>query len=69
MSTARLTNRERQVLGLIADGLGTREIAGRLGIAPDTARKHRDNAVSKVGKGSQAAAAAALARERSTAPA
>ena len=68
-STDRLTARERQGLGLVADGMGTREIAGRLGISPETARKHRDNAVARVGKGSQAAAVADLVRERPTATA
>jgi len=64
-----LTPRERQVLGLIAEGMGTREIASRLGIAADTARKHRDNAVSRVGKGSQAAAVAELVKDRTNATA
>lgn len=58
-----LTPREREVLGLIAEGMGTREIAARLGITPDTARKHRDNAVARVGKGSQAAAVAELVKD------
>ena len=69
MSTERLTAREREVLGLVGQGKGVREIAAQLGIAPDTARKHRDNAVQRVGKGSQAAAVADLMRERSTATA
>jgi DNA-binding CsgD family transcriptional regulator len=48
-----LTPREREVLALIRQGYGPREIAQRLGIAPETARKHRDNAVRRVGAGSQ----------------
>ncbi len=67
--TADLTPREREVLGCIADGMGVREIAHRLGIEPETVRKHRDNAVQRVGKGSQAAAVAELIRERPTADA
>ena len=64
-----LTPRERQVLGLIAEGMGTREIASRLGIAADTARKHRDNAVRRMGTGSQVAAVLELDRSERTASA
>ena len=35
-----LTTRQRQTLELLADGLGTSEIAERLGIAEETARNH-----------------------------
>ena len=35
-----LTSRQRQTLELLADGLGTAEIAQRLGIAEETARNH-----------------------------
>lgn len=49
------TPREREVLSLIAQGYGTREIAQRLGITAETARKHRDNAVRRDGRGSQVA--------------
>jgi DNA-binding CsgD family transcriptional regulator len=69
MSVDRLTAREREVLSLVGQGKGVREIAAQLGIAPDTARKHRDNAVQRVGKGSQAAAVAELVTRRSTADA
>jgi DNA-binding NarL/FixJ family response regulator len=65
----RLTDRERQVLGLIAEGMGVREIAPRLNISPDTVRKHRDNAVRRVGKGSQVAAVRELDRDGTTASA
>ena len=34
---------------LIADGLITKEIAARLGIAYETVRKHRNNAFAKLG--------------------
>ena len=68
MSDLRLTRRERQVMGMIGEGFGVREIAQRLAITPDTARKHRDNAVRKDGTGSQAAVVRKLA-ERHTASA
>lgn len=50
-----LTPREREVMRLIGSGMGPREVAARLGISPDTARKHRDNAVRRSGTGSQTA--------------
>lgn len=63
---SRLTPREQQVLDFIAKGHGPREIAQQLGIRPETARKHRDNAVRKSGTGSQVAA---ILQRRSTATA
>ena len=41
-STARpeLTTRQSEALALLAEGLGTRAIAARLGIAEETARNH-----------------------------
>lgn len=62
----KLTPREQQVLDLIAKGHGPREIAAHLSIRPETARKHRDNAVRKSGTGSQTAA---VLQRRSTATA
>ncbi len=44
-----LTPRERTVLLLIADGIGLREIAHRLGVQPCTVRHHRDSARGKLG--------------------
>lgn len=43
-----ITPKEKQVLGLIADGLSTKEIAGRLGISFYTAQTHRRNLLSKM---------------------
>jgi PAS domain S-box-containing protein len=39
-SAPELTARQYQVLALLADGLGTRAIASRLGVAEETARNH-----------------------------
>jgi DNA-binding NarL/FixJ family response regulator len=44
-----LTRREREVMGLLAEGLSGREIAERLVIAPSTAAKHIEHAVGKLG--------------------
>ena len=61
-----LTDREQEVLDLVADGLTAREIAVRLGIAEETVRTHTKNARSKQGTtgltGSRAAALIARTR-------
>ena len=44
-----LTTREREVLGLAADGQSTGDIAARLGISPRTAETHRANLMRKLG--------------------
>jgi DNA-binding NarL/FixJ family response regulator len=43
-----LTNREREILQLVAEGIGNREIAKRLGISYHTAMKHVSNIISKL---------------------
>ena len=45
---ASLTERERQVLHLAAEGLRNREIAERLGISPRTAESHRAHLMAKL---------------------
>jgi DNA-binding NarL/FixJ family response regulator len=47
--TAQLTERERQVLVLIAEGLSSKEIAVQLGHAPKTAEAHRASLMRKLG--------------------
>jgi DNA-binding NarL/FixJ family response regulator len=44
-----LTDRERDVLKLVAHGLSTKEIAGRLDISPRTVDTHRANLMRKLG--------------------
>ena len=51
-STGRLSDRERQVVQLIAEGKTTKEIAGLLGISVRTAEAHRANIKHKLGFGS-----------------
>ena len=45
---ADLTTREREVLGLMCEGLADKEIAARLGVAPNTARNHVATIYSKL---------------------
>lgn len=46
---AELTEREREVVGLVAAGLSNDEIAGRLVVSPATVRTHVSRAMTKVG--------------------
>lgn len=45
----RLTQREREILKLIADGMTTKEIAARLFISIPTVETHRSNLMGKIG--------------------
>lgn len=40
---SRLTTRQKEIVRLLAEGLRTDKIAGRLGISPNTVEKHRHN--------------------------
>ena len=53
-----LTNRERQVLGLLADGLGNKQIAARLGISTNTVKTHLELLFDKLGVSSRTEAVA-----------
>jgi len=53
---AGLTEREAQVVGLLARGLLTKQVARRLGISVKTADRHIQNAYRKVGVSTRAAA-------------
>jgi len=44
-----LSDREREVLHLAAEGLGNTELGGRLGISPRTVESHRANVMRKLG--------------------
>ncbi len=46
---AQLTQREREVITLIAGGVAAREIAERLFVAPATVKSHAQNAMTKLG--------------------
>ena len=57
-----LTPREREVLGLVAQGLSDAEIARRLVVSPHTVHRHVANILRKLDMSSRAAAAAHAAR-------
>lgn len=50
-----LTDREREILGLIAQGLTVNEIASALFLSPHTVQSHRDHITTKLGLHSKAA--------------
>jgi DNA-binding NarL/FixJ family response regulator len=54
---AGLTEREAQVLGLVARGLTNRQVAARLGSAPKTVGNQVQAAYAKIGVSTRAAAA------------
>lgn len=60
----RLTGREREVLLLLADGLETAEIAGRLYVAPVTVRTHVATILRKLRVADRGAAVELVARAR-----
>jgi DNA-binding NarL/FixJ family response regulator len=47
-AATRMTTREREVTALIAEGLGNKEIAGRLSIAAHTVKSHVHNILEKL---------------------
>ena len=59
---AALTDREREVLALLAQGQTNRQIAEALTITPNTVKKHVDHVLQKLGVGTRSAAAAIAAR-------
>ena len=56
--TPSLTNREREILALLADGLGNKQIAARLGVSPNTVKTHLELLFEKIGVRSRAEAVA-----------
>ena len=56
--TEQLTERERQVLQLLAEGAGSAEIARRLSVSPNTVRTHIQNILTKLQVHSRLEAAA-----------
>ena len=62
---SQLTERERDVLELVAQGLTNREVAQRLFISPLTVRKHLEHVYEKLGVRTRAGAVAAAFRAAS----
>jgi len=59
-----LTTRERATLRMLADGLGYREIAARLGVAPETVRVHAAKARKRLGASTRTEAVATALRSK-----
>lgn len=59
-----LTEREEEVLALVAEGLSNHEIAARFGISERTVRQHCSNILSKLGVSNRTAAAVQVWREQ-----
>src|SRR5204863_9605160 len=53
-----LTSREREILGLLADGMGNKQIAARLGISVNTVKTHLELLFDKLDVSSRAEAVA-----------
>lgn len=52
----RLTRREHEIIGLVAEGLTNAQIAARLWISGGTVRRHHENAFAKLGVHTRTAA-------------
>ena len=63
LSHAPLTRREREILGLLAEGLSGAQIAAKLVLSPETVRTHVRNAMAKLGASTRSQAVA-LALQR-----
>ncbi len=59
-ATRALTPREREIVALVARGMTNADVARTLWLSPGTVRKHLENAYSKLGVHTRAAAVAAL---------
>jgi ATP/maltotriose-dependent transcriptional regulator MalT len=58
-----LTQREAEILGMIAEGLSTKEIASRICVSTSTVKTHRKNLFAKLGV-ARRSQAIAIAREK-----
>jgi DNA-binding CsgD family transcriptional regulator len=63
-----LTKREREILGLLAEGLSGAQIAGELVLSPETVRTHVRNAMAKLGASTRSQAVALALKSHEIAP-
>ena len=61
-SAPMLTQREREILALLADGFGNKQIAARLGISPNTVKTHLELLFDKLDVSTRTEAVTAAAR-------
>lgn len=59
-----LTEREREVLGLLIEGLNNTQIAGRLSVSPSTIKSHVSSILAKLGVASRTEAVSLALRNR-----
>jgi NarL family two-component system response regulator LiaR len=59
-----LTEREREVLALVVEGLNNTQIAGRLTVSPSTVKSHVSSILSKLGVASRTEAVTLALRQR-----
>jgi two-component system, NarL family, response regulator LiaR len=59
-----LTEREREVLALMVEGLNNTQIAGKLGVSPSTIKSHVSNILSKLGVASRTEAVTLALRQK-----
>ena len=63
VACAELTQREREIIELVADGLGNKQIARRLGVSLNTVRNHVRNTLAKLQAHSRLEAVATAVRQ------
>jgi DNA-binding NarL/FixJ family response regulator len=63
-SASALTAREREILGLVAEGMTNKSIARRLGISEKTVKSHLTNAFAAIGVADRTSAALWVQRNR-----
>lgn len=64
LPAGRLSDRELEILALVADGLDSKEIARELFLSHETVRTHMTHALRKLGARSRAQAVAVAIRDR-----
>jgi DNA-binding CsgD family transcriptional regulator len=63
---AALTRREREIMGLLADGMSGAQIAAKLVLSPETVRTHVRNAMAKLGASTRSQAVVLAMQQEAT---